>query len=83
MPMFVLYISAEVLRDGAFSLLVSLIILVGIFVKIFCKALVLFNLRISFWVSLMLVEAKYLIIAVFLNCKNANMIFIFPNGFEN
>ena len=61
----------------------SLIILVGI--SVFCEALVLSNLRIIFRLhqSSLLQNEMFFVLAVFLNCKNARVIFIFQNGFEN
>ena len=61
----------------------SLMILVGIFT--FCEVLVLFNIRISFFIFPMFTSSKWknMLFAVFLNCKNAMVIFIFQYGFEN
>ena len=61
----------------------SLIILVGI--SVFCEALVLSDLKnfIFNFSNVHFLEIKSFVLAVFLNCKNARVIFIFQNGFEN
>ena len=61
----------------------SFIILVGI--SVFCEALVLSNLRVFFFQlpQCSLLRNEIFVLAVFLNSKNARVIFIFQNGFEN